>query len=108
MTVRESEFVRKYGITFAQRDTIFEAQGRVCGCCGSPTPQGKRGWAMDHDHVTGRIRGVVCQKCNFGLGHFDDDPTKLHAAVRYLEKHKNSGAPVVPVQRKTPRKPRRT
>jgi len=51
-----------------------------CPICVRPTSS----WVLDHDHATGRFRGWLCNDCNNGLGKFEDDPTVLERAVRYL------------------------
>jgi hypothetical protein len=72
----------KYGLT---RDelTALLAQHGVCAICRTDN-WGRKGPAVDHDHATGRIRGVLCQNCNQGLGRFTDDPARLRAAADYL------------------------
>jgi hypothetical protein len=86
---RNKNLQREYGITAAQWDEIFEAQGRCCAICKGQTPRDKlgRGWHVDHDHATGRVRGILCLLCNWALGYFKDDPTILGSAIDYLEKN---------------------
>ena len=58
-----------------------------CGCCAicwEPLPKNP---PVDHDHNTGQNRGLLCSKCNFGLGHFDDQPQRILSAVEYLKKY---------------------
>jgi hypothetical protein len=74
---------RAYGITPAEFDALFEAQGRRCAICRGDEPRGK-GWHLDHDHATNGHRGILCHPCNVGLGNFADDPERLRAAVAYL------------------------
>jgi len=75
----------RYGITVAQRDALFEAQGKKCAICGSADQKSKSGWHTDHDHKTGKVRGILCQPCNLMLGAIDDDKAALAAAIKYLE-----------------------
>lgn len=84
--------IRKHGISVEQYNECLERQGG-CAVCGTPTPNWVN-WVIDHDHAccpgdTGCakcFRGILCQQCNLGLGHFDDDPAKLIAAVAYLQR----------------------
>nr|WP_240942772.1 endonuclease VII domain-containing protein [Planosporangium thailandense] len=55
-------------------------QGGVCAICGSPDPK-----HVDHDHVFGNVRGILCSNCNGGLGQFEDDVQRLSEAIRYLK-----------------------
>jgi len=74
----------KYGITREQYDLLCESQGGRCAVCTTTTPGGRGAWAVDHDHRTGKVRGLLCTKCNTGIGLFDDDPVRLRAAIKYL------------------------
>lgn len=78
--------LKKYGLTDQQYEMILQTQGWVCAICGD-TPI-----AVDHDHQTGKVRGVLCRCCNTGLGHFKDKAELLVTAASYLEKHPNAGA----------------
>jgi hypothetical protein len=66
---------------------MFEAQGRRCAVFGCTDPGSKRGWHTDHDHVTKKVRGIVCQRCNLMLGGARDSRGVLAAGIRYLEVH---------------------
>lgn len=72
------------GISRAEFRGIFEAQGLVCAIC-KRTPATSKATHLDHCHITGRIRGVLCASCNKGLGHFRDDPSLVRTAAHYLE-----------------------
>jgi len=61
------------------------AQGGVCAICGGINDNDDA-LSVDHDHETGRIRGLLCSKCNKGLGSFNDDPELLRKAIAYLER----------------------
>ncbi len=102
---RDREFKRKFGISLAEKQRIFEAQGSKCDCCGT-TQEPAKGWSMDHNHKTRRLRGVICPNCNFGIGHFDDDIVKLKQAINYLEKYQKLETPTVPDYEPAPRKTR--
>jgi hypothetical protein len=75
-------FYRKYQLTQRELSALREAQADRCAICGDPEPQ-----HLDHDHATGGIRRLLCQRCNHGLGLFRDDPKLLHAAAYYVAFH---------------------
>jgi hypothetical protein len=75
-----------YQMTEAEYQSLLDAQGGVCGICQcSPEETGLRRLVVDHEHVTGRVRGLLCQPCNLGLGHFRDKTSVLHLAIKYLD-----------------------
>ena len=71
-----------FGITAGQYGALFAAQGGVCAICGRP-PVGKR-LAVDHNHETGAVRGLLCSNCNRALGLLQDDESVVASAARYL------------------------
>lgn len=74
-----------YGITEEQYDSIYESQGGVCAICRRARGTGYRRLAVDHDHRTGEVRGLLCKPCNRDvLGHLRDDREALLRAVEYL------------------------
>lgn len=78
----------KYGITTAEFDTMMASQNNTCLLCGLPFGSTKgQSPAVDHDHDTGAIRGILHGNCNRGLGFFRDDPQLLDAARFYLKWH---------------------
>ena len=81
-SARGKHLREKYGITEQHYQELFVAQGGVCKICGQP--ERKRFLNVDHDHTTGRIRGLLCRTCNWGLGHFKDDRYLLLKAIDYL------------------------
>lgn len=74
--------VKNYGITLEQYNQILLKQGSVCAICGGLNKN--RRLCIDHDHKTGKVRGILCDNCNKGLGNFLDTPTLLLKAVKYL------------------------
>jgi len=75
---------RHFGITPEDVISMLERQGGRCAICLTQTPGGKGTFHVDHDHRTGRVRGLLCRKCNIGLGCFKDDWARLQSAVSYL------------------------
>lgn len=85
--VLRRNFKNKYGITCEERDAIIAEQGGLCAICGSDDPGGRWGaWHTDHCHQTNKVRGMLCDACNRGLGFFRDNTAFLISAVKYLEK----------------------
>lgn len=73
-----------YGMTEEEYEALLLAQGNRCGICTKlfvKTPH------IDHDHKTGKVRGLLCNDCNTGLGRFKDDFSVVRAAVRYLKRN---------------------
>lgn len=75
--------------------TPLPESNHICPICGlneielkNISPNKKTVWCLDHDHTNGTFRGWLCHKCNVGLGNFNDNSKRLHAAYEYLEKFK--------------------
>ena len=95
-TMRGRERTRA-GITYAHNDALL-AKAKACALCEAPFDViGKRNRSpiLDHDHVTGRLREVLCNRCNKALGWFSDDPKLLRRAAAYLEKHQTAGNAII-------------
>lgn len=75
--------LRRYGMDPEQYDRLMEQQGNRCPICERPFGSGRMP-AIDHDHGSGRVRGLLCGECNLGLGKFRDDQAALKRAVEYL------------------------
>jgi hypothetical protein len=73
-----------YGITLAEYNVIFSSQSGLCKICNGEQQSGRR-LSVDHDHETGRIRGLLCIKCNSFIGMAQENPDILHRAIEYLE-----------------------
>jgi hypothetical protein len=73
----------RYGIGIADYDAMLTMQGGGCAICGGGTS--KNFLAVDHDHKTGEVRGLLDANCNKVLGRFRDSPARFRAAAEYLE-----------------------
>jgi hypothetical protein len=81
--IRAQRIEAKYGISESAFEVLLQTQNRHCAIC--PTPLANdRHTHVDHDHATGRVRGLLCGPCNVGLGNFRDDLKRLASAARYL------------------------
>lgn len=106
--VRRANLWAKYRITPEEYDSFRAAQEYRCAICGRDEtaidlkrvggrpradgkPLAKVPLAVDHDHVTGAVRGLLCPSCNAGLSAFGDDPVRLAAAITYLRAHLIAG-----------------
>ena len=88
MVKRRAELLRVYGITLEEWYDIYDEQNGVCAICDQECKT-KKSLSVDHDHDTGRVRGLLCNRCNRGLGLFLDDPEILKKATRYLQSNKD-------------------
>ena len=87
MVKRRAELLRVYGITLEEWYEIYDSQNGVCAICKQECKT-RKSLSVDHDHETGDIRGLLCNRCNRGLGLFRDDPEVLKNATRYLQSNK--------------------
>lgn len=85
--VRKRYAMTHYGVTAEEYDRLIEATH--CALCGCEAAESERALLfIDHDHVTGRVREMLCSACNKGLGSFRDDPGVLRRAADYIERHR--------------------
>lgn len=73
--------VSKYGLTFVKYNEMLLSQNNSCKICLNVFAEQP---CVDHDHSTGKVRGLLCKKCNIGLGAFKDKVVNLENAIRYL------------------------
>lgn len=84
---RSSRWKRVYGIDKNDYELMMVSQGNLCAICKtSETGKRRTHFVVDHCHKTGRVRGLLCWKCNVGLSHFKDDKNILLTAIVYLLK----------------------
>lgn len=82
---RKNSLRRLYGITLEEYDLMFSNQGGRCAICMKHQDEFKKKLHVDHCHTTGKVRGLLCQKCNQGIGLFNDDKDLLIKASEYLK-----------------------
>lgn len=78
---KDFHFRKNYGLSKKDVEDLKEAQNLLCLICNCELPL-----VVDHDHKTGKIRGLLCNLCNQGLGSFKDNPEVLRKAALYLER----------------------
>lgn len=78
---------KKFGVTPEQFEAMLAAQDFKCAVCGTNDPGMNRDWCVDHNHTSGDVRGLLCNGCNKGLGHFKENIEALHGAISYLRKY---------------------
>jgi hypothetical protein len=86
---RDISLRHRFGIDSNQYESMLKIQGGKCAICGADNPRrvNQKYFHVDHNHVTGEIRGLLCHHCNAGIGFLDDDPERLEAATKYLREH---------------------
>ena len=84
-TNRSKQILYKYKITSKDYSKLFSNQKSRCAICNKKSKH-KFSLCVDHCHKTGKVRGLICRKCNFGLGNFSDSIKVLKRAITYLEK----------------------
>ena len=85
--LKDKELKRNFGISLHEYDLMLTEQKGKCGCCGVHQNKLTINLAVDHDHDTGLIRGLLCHLCNTGIGKLGDNIEGLMKALNYLEKH---------------------
>lgn len=84
---RDLKYRSTFGITLEQYNAMFTAQSGLCLGCYKHQKDIKRAFAVDHDHLSGRVRGLLCGNCNVALGNAQDDPIILRRLADYKESH---------------------
>jgi hypothetical protein len=78
---------KTYGITIEDYNKMFEEQKGCCAICGRHQSEEKKRLHTDHDHATGKVRGLLCVKCNNLLGQAKDSIEILELSIEYLKRH---------------------
>lgn len=91
---RNKILLRNYGITLDQYNEMLAKQSGVCAICLQPEKMMHGGkvkrLCVDHDHKTGKVRGILCHRCNTTLGQYEDNPELMRNLISYLESNFNS------------------
>jgi len=80
--IRANRLKTRYKLTQLEYDELFKKQSGICAICPEQVS------AIDHDHQTGEVRGLLCRSCNAGLGFFKDNISFLESAITYLSSRK--------------------
>jgi hypothetical protein len=78
---RRRHLRKQFGISLEDYNELLQLQAGCCAICKEPA---KQTLAVDHNHETGKIRGLLCYRCNYGLGWFSEDPCRIGLAATYL------------------------
>lgn len=89
---KRSILKKKYGLTSEQFDDLLKEHQEVCAICKTKNvrPNNKKGICIDHNHKTGKVRGLLCDKCNRGIGLFGDSKELLEKAIKYIKKYETN------------------
>ncbi len=91
--LKEYRLKTRFGLTLEDYNKMMALQNNCCAICGEEETarhnfsNNTQRLAVDHCHVTGKIRGLLCMDCNRGLGKFHDDPNRIEKAIEYLKRH---------------------
>lgn len=89
--IRNSSLKKNFGITLEEYERMNAGQGGLCAICRKKNTDGKNGQdislCVDHNHDTGKVRALLCGKCNRAVGNIEDSPLIARALVAYLEKY---------------------
>jgi Recombination endonuclease VII len=83
-SIRRKHELKKYGLTQEEFENLLTCQSGRCAICTTNDPN-YNGWCVDHCHLTGKVRGILCHKCNIMLGFVSDNIATLKRAATYLE-----------------------
>lgn len=82
---RELRISLKYGISVVEYQRLFVKYGNKCGICRKPESANNKVLSVDHDHKSGKVRGLLCNRCNKSLGFLQDNPELAFKIVKYLK-----------------------
>lgn len=85
---RLNRLKKTYGLSESEFNKLLDKQGGVCAICGRSNYGGRKP-AIDHDHITKKVRGLLCTQCNSALGMIANDPKIAQAMIDYLKRHES-------------------
>lgn len=91
----DKDLRKRYGIGVDEYDDMVGTQSGVCAICAQPCRTRAR-LSVDHCHETGRVRGLLCSRCNSFIGYADENEERLVAAAEYLERHRSCKPQTLP------------
>jgi hypothetical protein len=84
--INDKRAAKVYGLTYEEVVEMRESSNGICQCCNRPGLHHHKRLVIDHDHSTGKVRGLICSRCNSILGFAQDDLQTLKNLIAYLEK----------------------
>jgi hypothetical protein len=88
LAMREWKRKKVYGLSPELFEEMFQKQGYSCAICKKNISNSTRNQHVDHDHATGKVRGILCSCCNVGIGQFEDDIRRMELAISYIKSHR--------------------
>jgi hypothetical protein len=82
---KNDKLFSRYNLTLEAYKTMFDDQNGCCAICRKHQVEVVKTLCVDHDHITGKVRALLCDDCNKGLGQFKDNPELLEVAAKYLK-----------------------
>ena len=86
---RRTRLKHFYNMTVVEYDELYNAQGGKCAICGIHQSELKQSLCVDHNHITGEIRGLLCSNCNAGIGMLQDNSDIIEKALQYMKDSQN-------------------
>lgn len=80
---RRKKLLKRYGMSLADWDKLYALQGGKCLIC-RRSPKAERDFHVDHDHLTDKVRGLLCMQCNTALGNLEENVERFKRATQYL------------------------
>jgi hypothetical protein len=84
---RRKNLMQRFKMSVEDYASMLESQDNKCSICGKEYISGSKRFAVDHDHSTGLVRGILCSRCNTAIGQFEDNVVLLEGAISYLKKN---------------------